>query len=62
LYSFQIHPDELTAVSSAADFLRIPEGGCMLPCHYVLKCGHMCDKQCHISDREHASYQCKQHE
>ncbi|XP_021931484.1 NFX1-type zinc finger-containing protein 1-like isoform X1 [Zootermopsis nevadensis] len=58
----QVHPDELTAVSSASDFSQIPEGGCMLPCNYTLKCGHTCHKQCHISDLQHDSYQCKQHQ
>jgi hypothetical protein len=57
----QVHTDKLTPVSSAEDFLQIPEGGCTLPCNYMLKCGHTCHKQCHISDRQHNSYHCKQH-
>ena len=39
------HPeDEGVRAVSAEDFTRVPEGGCMKPCEYRLKCGHVCPK------------------
>ncbi|KAI1902280.1 hypothetical protein AGOR_G00043080 [Albula goreensis] len=52
------HPATLTAVSKEEDFLKVPFGGCKLPCDFRLACGHVCTKVCHPSDMEHKLYKC----
>lgn len=49
----QNHTDRKTKVRSKKDFDASPEGGCSLPCGYRLLCGHVCEKTCHIVDKEH---------
>ena len=53
-----IHPDTKTMVSSAADFTKVPEGGCSKPCGIRLRCGHVCPRTCHVADKEHAKVPC----
>ena len=52
------HPSTKTLVSSAADFTKVPEGGCSKPCGIRLRCGHVCPRTCHVADKEHAKVQC----
>ncbi|KAG9356145.1 hypothetical protein JZ751_000989 [Albula glossodonta] len=52
------HPATLTPVSKEEDFLKVPFGGCKLPCDFRLACGHVCTKVCHPSDMEHKLYKC----
>ncbi|XP_040464584.1 NFX1-type zinc finger-containing protein 1 isoform X3 [Falco naumanni] len=54
----QNHPETKTLVSTAADFSRVPEGGCSRPCEFRLSCGHVCTRACHPYDIEHKEYQC----
>ncbi|NXA43061.1 ZNFX1 protein, partial [Eudromia elegans] len=54
----QNHPETKTLVSTAADFRRVPEGGCSRPCEFRLSCGHVCTRACHPYDTEHKEYQC----
>ncbi|XP_050506349.1 NFX1-type zinc finger-containing protein 1-like isoform X2 [Diabrotica virgifera virgifera] len=56
----QVHRDQITKVKSGKDFLKIPEGGCTLKCEAQLKCGHYCTSICHVLDRDHEIYQCRQ--
>ncbi|XP_077192287.1 NFX1-type zinc finger-containing protein 1 [Paroedura picta] len=58
LLSCQNHPGTRTAVACAADFSRVPEGGCSLPCEYRLSCGHVCPRACHPYDLQHKEVQC----
>ncbi len=55
----QNHPQEVIHASTAKDFDKAPEGGCMLPCETRLVCGHVCPRACHTYDREHESVQCQ---
>ncbi|XP_009891810.1 PREDICTED: LOW QUALITY PROTEIN: NFX1-type zinc finger-containing protein 1 [Charadrius vociferus] len=54
----QNHPETKTLVSTAADFSKVPEGGCSRPCEFRLSCGHVCTRACHPYDSEHKEYQC----
>lgn len=54
----QNHPETKTLVSTAADFSRVPEGGCGRPCEFRLSCGHVCTRACHPYDVEHKEYWC----
>lgn len=56
--SCQNHPETRTLVSSSADFIKVPEGGCNKPCEYRLDCGHVCIRMCHPYDVEHKKYKC----
>jgi len=51
----QIHPSVFTRVSSAADFHKVPEGGCLQICGAALPCGHTCKSVCHVRNREHGN-------
>ena len=54
------HPDFMKRAKSPGDFAKhFPTGGCMLPCEFRLKCGHVCAQTCHSSDPEHEKYKCK---
>ena len=56
----QNHPETTTEVKTADDFVkRVPEGGCLKDCGERLECGHVCDKKCHIRDKDHIEYECK---
>ncbi|XP_065610473.1 NFX1-type zinc finger-containing protein 1 [Cyrtonyx montezumae] len=54
----QNHPETKTLVSTAADFSKVPEGGCSQPCEFRLDCGHVCTRACHPYDVQHKKYQC----
>lgn len=56
------HPDQLTSVSSGADFLaRCPEGGCLKACSVSLPiCNHRCPKSCHLAGIDHKDVRCPQ--
>uniref|UniRef100_A0ACB8F7I5 Uncharacterized protein n=1 Tax=Sphaerodactylus townsendi TaxID=933632 RepID=A0ACB8F7I5_9SAUR len=54
----QNHLDTRTAVACAADFSKVPEGGCSRPCEYRLGCGHVCPHACHPYDPQHKEVQC----
>uniref|UniRef100_A0A8C2SUE6 Zinc finger NFX1-type containing 1 n=1 Tax=Coturnix japonica TaxID=93934 RepID=A0A8C2SUE6_COTJA len=54
----QNHPETMTLVSTAADFSKVPEGGCSHPCEFRLDCGHVCTRACHPYDLQHKKYQC----
>ena len=45
-------------VRKPADFALRPDGGCMHPCAFRLRCGHACTLRCHPYDEEHARYVC----
>ncbi|KAJ0176718.1 hypothetical protein K1T71_007897 [Dendrolimus kikuchii] len=49
----QNHPNNITAVTNETDFINVPEGGCLLNCNFILRCGHKCRLLCHGYDREH---------
>ena len=53
------HPENDIEVSRPEHFDKRPDGGCLLPCNFRLKCGHVCPKSCHFnSDPNHLSYEC----
>ncbi|NWR35552.1 ZNFX1 protein, partial [Tachuris rubrigastra] len=54
----QNHPETKTLVSTAADFSKVPEGGCSRPCEFRLSCGHVCTRACHPYDMEHKKFRC----
>ncbi|XP_006839258.1 PREDICTED: NFX1-type zinc finger-containing protein 1 [Chrysochloris asiatica] len=54
----QNHPNTHTLVSKAADFQKVPEGGCNLTCEFRLSCGHVCTRACHPYDSSHKEFQC----
>ena len=56
----QVHPAVFTKVSSAADFHKAPEGGCLQICGAALPCGHRCKSVCHILNREHENVRCSE--
>ncbi|XP_046737941.1 NFX1-type zinc finger-containing protein 1-like [Diprion similis] len=56
----QIHPDQLTEIRQAKDFENFPTGGCSRQCGTVLPCGHTCINPCHILNRDHENYVCKE--
>lgn len=37
---------------------QTPNGGCTLPCHATLPCGHTCRLRCHAYDLDHTSQRC----
>ncbi|XP_066288837.1 NFX1-type zinc finger-containing protein 1-like [Branchiostoma lanceolatum] len=55
----QNHPGSTIPAATEKDFEKAPEGGCMLPCEFRLKCGHVCTSVCHPTDPEHEEYKCK---
>lgn len=56
----QIHQNRTTQVKEADDFNSCPEGGCDGVCGLILNCGHNCQMVCHIQNRDHQDYRCKQ--
>ena len=52
------HPREETFAETPADFKNSPEGRCRRPCGKELQCGHICPKQCHVTDLEHLNIEC----
>ena len=56
----QVH-GTIQSVSGDQEFSRLaPEGGCVQNCNSELDCGHICVSVCHIQDRDHVVYKCKQ--
>ena len=55
----QVHPDDKIEARMPSDFEKRPEGGCSKPCAAILPCGHMCERMCHPTDREHMLTECK---
>ncbi|XP_017480047.1 PREDICTED: NFX1-type zinc finger-containing protein 1-like isoform X1 [Rhagoletis zephyria] len=56
----EVHHDQITLIRDVNDFLKCPEGGCLKKCELALACGHTCTSVCHILDREHLEYRCKE--
>jgi hypothetical protein len=56
----QVHPSVFTRVSSAADFINVPEGGCLQNCGAAFPCGHICKSVCHVHDRENRNVRCSE--
>ncbi|XP_048505861.1 NFX1-type zinc finger-containing protein 1-like isoform X3 [Athalia rosae] len=56
----QIHQGQSVQMWTANDFQQCPEGGCLKKCGADLLCGHSCTSVCHVLDREHEKYECKQ--
>ena len=55
----QVHQDDKIEAQVPSDFEKRPEGGCSKPCGARLPCGHVCERKCHPTDREHALTKCK---
>lgn len=53
------HSQNKLLASTAEDFLKAPEGGCLLDCDARLNCGHVCRLKCHVYDTNHTEYKCK---
>lgn len=47
-------------IKCESDFAKCPEGGCTRRCNADLQCGHSCTRICHILDREHNEFKCKE--
>ena len=56
----QVHPKNVVMASTASDFLKCPEGGCLEKCAFRLYCGHSCPRLCHPIDQEHKKAKCNQ--
>lgn len=54
----QNHPDNVVDAKTADDFKAVPDGGCTRTCEERLKCGHICQRYCHILDRKHELINC----
>ena len=55
------HPTQIYYAKLPEDFNKyLPKGCCNLICNASLICGHKCVKTCHLNDREHLEYTCKQ--
>ena len=50
------HPETRTAITTPADFARVPHGGCARACKESLTCGHPCGRSCH--PYPHSAIQC----
>ena len=54
------HPENDVEVNEISDFDKRPDGGCLLPCNFRLKCGHVCPRKCHANyDNDHSKYECQ---
>ncbi|XP_060803319.1 NFX1-type zinc finger-containing protein 1 [Amyelois transitella] len=54
----EIHPIQVTTIETVRDFEKVPEGGCLLKCGYILDCNHICPQICHVYDRAHKTIRC----
>ena len=54
----QNHPQNVLLVAKPDDFNKTPEGGCQESCGFLLKCGHICERFCHIIDKDHNYVKC----
>jgi hypothetical protein len=52
------HPEKKIDATSAEDFKRAPQGGCMSLCGFRLRCGHACHLHCHPVDPRHKEHRC----
>lgn len=50
-----------TKVKKGEDFhSKAPQGGCLQLCDTVLACSHKCGQVCHVRDKEHQEYKCRE--
>lgn len=56
----EIHPDHITRVATANDFHKVSEGGCGQLCSQLLDCGHTCKSLCHVINKTHDLYTCRE--
>ncbi|XP_077298494.1 NFX1-type zinc finger-containing protein 1-like [Arctopsyche grandis] len=49
----------ITQVTTHDDFDKVAEGGCLNQCKVLLKCGHVCQRLCHVNLDDHEDYKCK---
>ncbi|KAF4525633.1 hypothetical protein B566_EDAN001232, partial [Ephemera danica] len=55
----QVHQHQQLAVSLPEDFRKYaPEGGCTEICTVTLNCGHVCERICHLMNRDHTRIRC----
>ncbi|XP_072949023.1 NFX1-type zinc finger-containing protein 1-like [Epargyreus clarus] len=55
----EVHENQITTITTAKDFEKVPEGGCLLKCNFNLQsCNHQCPLLCHGYDRKHVVIQC----
>ncbi|KAJ7651473.1 hypothetical protein DFH06DRAFT_1207067 [Mycena polygramma] len=55
------HPHQVELISEPGRLpLFAPDGGCLQPCSYRLKCGHVCHYKCHPDDPKHIAIACPQ--
>ncbi|KAJ7217780.1 hypothetical protein GGX14DRAFT_438313 [Mycena pura] len=55
------HPETIQLISEPGKLpLFAPDGGCLEPCAYRLKCGHVCQYKCHPDDPKHIAVSCSQ--
>ncbi|KAJ7188061.1 hypothetical protein C8R46DRAFT_1053533 [Mycena filopes] len=55
------HPNKVEMISKPGQLpLFAPDGGCLEPCNYRLKCGHVCHFKCHPDDPKHVTVSCPQ--
>ncbi|KIL62527.1 hypothetical protein M378DRAFT_128690 [Amanita muscaria Koide BX008] len=55
------HPNKVNLISEPGQLsLFAPDGGCLEPCGYRLKCGHVCPYKCHPDDLNHIAVVCSQ--
>ena len=58
LRSCSEHSDMEFEIRTAADFKKVPKGGCSHHCDVRLDCGHVCKCYCHARDPSHDNYDC----
>lgn len=54
----QNHSNSVIEAKTADDFKAAPDGGCKLTCDKRLKCGHVCQRFCHVVDKDHEMIKC----
>ncbi|KAJ7772619.1 hypothetical protein DFH07DRAFT_993348, partial [Mycena maculata] len=54
------HPSTVLVSRPGELPLFSPDGGCLEPCNYRLKCGHVCHYKCHPDDPRHVAVSCPQ--
>ncbi|XP_069362838.1 NFX1-type zinc finger-containing protein 1-like [Maniola hyperantus] len=52
------HNDKISVISTVQDFHKVPEGGCLQKCSYIMPCLHVCPLLCHGYDQSHTDIQC----
>lgn len=56
----QIHNNQELVVVHADDFKNWFNGSCQQICKNQLACEHICKLVCHLKDRNHANYKCRE--